>query len=115
VEGVGHNIPNIDGLDSIIRREPPSPVSEWVGFASYAEGRRHGPFDVANVCPETCVPATVAQTSDFATLRRLLIFQWFPYCEKVLLQLKQLAIHLCKCRSATPESPPITRTQQPGL
>jgi hypothetical protein len=24
VEGVGHNIPNIDGLDSIIRREPPS-------------------------------------------------------------------------------------------
>ena len=60
MEGVGHNIPNIDGLDSIIRREPPSPVSEWVGFASYAEGRRHGPFDVANVCPETCVPATVS-------------------------------------------------------
>jgi hypothetical protein len=60
VEGVGHNIPNIDGLDSIIRREPPSPVSEWVGFASYAEGRRHGPFDVANVCPETCVPASAS-------------------------------------------------------
>ena len=30
MEAVGHNIPNIDGVDSIIRREPPSPVSEWV-------------------------------------------------------------------------------------
>ena len=84
MEGVGHNIPNIDGLDSIIRREPPSPVSEWVGFASYAEGRRHGPFDVANVCPDTCVPAAVAQTSGFAMNRHHLRLLGFSRCEKVL-------------------------------
>ena len=49
MEGVGHNIPNIDGLDSIIRREPPSPVSEWVSFAPSAEAHKQRAWHAANV------------------------------------------------------------------
>jgi hypothetical protein len=52
VEGVGHNIPNIDGLDSIIRREPPSPVSELVSFGTKLEASELEAFGAPNPCPK---------------------------------------------------------------
>ena len=91
MEGVGHNIPNIDGMDSIIRREPPSPVSEWVGFASYAEGRRHGPL-----------PMSVPKLAYRRLLHKRAVSQRFPsarFCgllalRKGIAQLNQLATRL---------------------
>ncbi len=43
--GVGHNIPNIAGLDSIIRREPPSLSHNGVHYKR--------PFAVPFCCTET--------------------------------------------------------------
>jgi hypothetical protein len=51
VEGVGHNIPNIDGLDSIIRREPPSPVSELVINRPFMIGICQGQTELSSPVP----------------------------------------------------------------